>query len=125
METQTNSSFLGSEEAPLIAPTSDEKTLAILSHVLTIVGSFVPPLVIYIIKKDQSKFVTAHALESLNFQLTLIICYIICFVLIFVLIGILLLWALSILALVLIIVATIRAGEGKLYRYPFNFRIIK
>ncbi len=42
-----------------------------------------------------------------------------------VLIGILLLWALAIANLVLVIIATVRANEGKIYRYPFNFRLIK
>jgi uncharacterized Tic20 family protein len=40
-------------------------------------------------------------------------------------IGILLLWVVGIMTLVLVIVATIRASEGKLYRYPFSIRLIK
>ncbi|HPH89781.1 MAG TPA: DUF4870 domain-containing protein, partial [Ferruginibacter sp.] len=80
---------------------------------------------IYLIKKDESAFVREHAKESLNFQITLIIFYIISFILIFVFIGILMMVALGLVALILIIVATIKASEGKLYRYPFNIRLIK
>jgi uncharacterized Tic20 family protein len=39
-------------------------------------------------------------------------------------VGILLLWFLGVYVLVLIIIATIRASEGKLYRYPFCIRFI-
>lgn len=120
MEQQT--SYLGKEEIPLFAPTSDEKTMALLAHVLTLVAGFVAPLVIYLVKKDESPFVTAHAKESLNFQITLFIAIILLFV---TLIGAFIVGIVGILALVLIIVATIKASEGKLYRYPLNIRFIK
>lgn len=116
------SEFLGTEEQPVIPPNSDEKTLAILAHVLTIVAWFLPPLIIYILKNQDSSFVGAHAKESLNFQITLTIVMIILFITI---IGIFLMWIVGIIALILVIVATIRASEGKLYRYPFTWRIIK
>ncbi len=122
--TQQNS-FLGTEEIALIPPTSDEKTMAILSHILTLVAGFIAPLVIYLVKKDESPFATAHAKESLNFQITLFIAYIVCFILMFVLIGILLAVIVGISALVLIIIATIRASEGKLYKYPFSIKFVK
>lgn len=115
-------SYLGEDEQPLIPATQDEKTLAMLAHILTIVSSFIPPLVIYLIKKDESKFVTTHAKESLNFQITMALIAIILFITI---IGIPLLFVLGIVNLVLVIVATIRANDGKIYRYPFNWRIIK
>ena len=115
---------MGNEFTPSTVPTSDEKTLAILAHALALF-SFLGPLIIYLIKKDQSPYVAEHAKESLNFQITVFILAIISAILIIVLIGILLLWAISIANLVLIIVASIKASESKLYRYPFNFRLIK
>jgi uncharacterized protein len=118
-------SFLGTEEQPAYLPTSDEKTLAILSHILTFVGGFIPPLIIFLIKKDESKFVSDHAKESLNFQITLLIGYFIGIVTMIIIIGVLILIFLGIVHLILVIVATIRASEGKIYRYPFNFRLIK
>lgn len=122
MDTQN---LMGEDFTPTSLPSSDEKTMAILSHVLAIFTSFIGPLVIYLVKKDESAFVSAHAKESLNFQITMFISYIISIVLMIVLIGILLIWLLSIANLVLVIVATIKASEGKMYRYPFNFRLIK
>ncbi|MBS1564193.1 MAG: DUF4870 domain-containing protein [Bacteroidetes bacterium] len=115
-------SFLGQEQTPDYMPTQDERTLAILSHILTIVAPILAPLIIFLIKKDESKYVAAHAKESLNYQITLIIIIIALFITI---IGIFLVWLVGLASLVLVIIATIRASENKLYRYPVNFRFIK
>ncbi|MEO6733132.1 MAG: DUF4870 domain-containing protein [Ferruginibacter sp.] len=122
MDTQN---LMGEDFVPTTVPTSDEKTFAVLSHILAIVASFIAPLIIYLIKKDESSYVAEHAKESLNFQITMILLFIVSGILILVLIGILLIWLLSIANLVLIIIATIKASENKLYRYPFNLRLIK
>ena len=124
MELEKNE-ILGQESLPANVPTSDEKTLSLLSHALTIVAWFVAPLIIYLLKKDESNFVSEHAKESLNFQITMFICYIIAGVLVLILIGLLFIWLLGILNLVFVIVASIKAFEGKLYRYPFCIRLIK
>jgi uncharacterized Tic20 family protein len=117
--------LMGEDFIPPVAPTSDEKTLAVLAHILTLVSSILAPLVIYLIKKDDSYFVSEHAKESLNFQITMIILYIISAVLVVILIGILLLWLLWLANLVLVCIACLRASESKIYRYPINFRLIK
>lgn len=119
MDTQN---MMGEESTPLFSPTPDERTMAILSHVLCILVGFLAPLIIYLIKKDESAYVRDHARESLNFQITMAIIYI---VLIITVIGILLIWLAAILNLVFVIIATIKASENKMYRYPFNFRFIK
>ncbi|MGB8193904.1 MAG: DUF4870 domain-containing protein, partial [Chitinophagaceae bacterium] len=68
-------SYLGKDEQPLYTPTSDERTMALLSHILGLVIWIIGPLIIYLVKKDESKFVAEHAKEALNFQITVaIIC---------------------------------------------------
>lgn len=55
--------------------TPDEKMWAMLAHLSALLGNLVglgqiiAPLVIYLVQKDQSKFVAYHALQSLYFQL--------------------------------------------------------
>lgn len=115
-------SLLGTDAQPLVPPTSDEKTMAILSHILTLVAGFIPPLIIYLVKKDDSKFASENAKESLNFQITVMLA---CIVLFITIVGILLLWVVGITALVLVILATIKASEGKMYKYPLTLRLIK
>ena len=119
---QRPQSFLGSDDQPLATPSSEERTMAILSHVLCLVVWLFAPLIIYLVKKDESQFVAAHAKEALNFQITIVIVVI---VLIVTIVVILLLWVLGIVSTVLVIVATIKASENKLYRYPFTIRLIK
>jgi len=110
----------------LYRPGSDDRILAMLSHILAIVPGvgILGPLVIYLVKKDDSPFVAAHARESLNFQITIILGYIIWAILIVVLIGFFMLAVWSILNTVLVIVATIRASEERMYKYPFSLRLI-
>jgi uncharacterized Tic20 family protein len=114
------------EEYPLSTPTSDERTMGILAHILSIVPGvgILGPLVIYLIKKD-SQFVQENAKESLNFQITVYLAAIVSGILTLVLIGIFLLIILGIAEFVLVIIATIKASENKIYRYPFNLRLIK
>ena len=118
-----DNTFLGTETLPDITPTSDEKTMAILSHVLTFVAPILAPLIIYIIKKNESEFVAYHAKESFNFQLTFVL---IILALVFTVLGIIFLgWIVGIYSVVLVIMATVRASEGKLYKYPFSIKFIK
>lgn len=105
--------------------TSEEKTLAILSHLLGLFFSFIPSLVIYLSKKEQSVYVASHAKEALNFQLSVIVYYIISGLLVFIGIGFLLLPVVYFGALVLAIVATIKANDNILYRYPFTIRFMQ
>lgn len=116
------SSILGKDSNPLTPPTSDEKTLGLLAHLITFISSFIGPLIIYLIKKDDSSFVSHHAKESLNFQITM---FLVSIILIISIIGLFFLWLVGIIVLVLVIVATIKASDGKLYRYPLTIRFIK
>jgi uncharacterized Tic20 family protein len=78
-----------------------------------------------LVKKDSSPYATAHAKESLNFQLTMLIAQIISFILWIVIIGIVLSVLLGIANLVLVIIATVKASEGKFYKYPFSIKFVK
>jgi uncharacterized membrane protein len=58
--------------AMLPEPTSDEKTMATLAQVLQIVGSWIAPLIIYLVRRE-SKFVSFHAMQALLWQIVVII----------------------------------------------------
>lgn len=111
--------------APLQTSSGDDNTLGMVAHLLGIFTSFLGPLVLYAVKKDESPYVRHHAAEALNFQLTIIIAMIASLFLILVIIGILLLIVVPITALVLEIVACVRAYQGEWYRYPFNIRFVR
>ena len=107
------------------APSKDDSTMAMLAHLLGIFFGFIPSLVIWLIKKDESPFVAQEACEALNFQITLIIGYAIAGALMIIVIGALLFPALYILNIVFCIIAAVASSKGQAYRYPFALRLIK
>ena len=63
-----------------VAPTtSDERTMAMLAHVLQLVGGWIAPLIIFLVKQD-SRFVRFHALQVLLLQGVYILCWIVAIV---------------------------------------------
>lgn len=50
-----------------LVPTQDECTMATLAHVLQLVGGWIAPLVIFLVKRN-SRFVSFHALQALLLQ---------------------------------------------------------
>ena len=98
---------------------------ALLGVFLHFPGHLLGPLIVWLVKRGDSPEIDAHGKESLNFQISMLIYNVVAGVLCLVLIGFALLLILHILNLVLVIVASIQASEGKLYRYPITIRLIK
>ena len=107
-------------------------TWAILCHATALLGFFVPwaghflgPLIVWLLKRSEYPEIDEHGKESLNFQISMFIYSVAAGILCLVLIGFALLVILHILNLVLVIIASIRASEGRLYRYPLTIRLLK
>jgi uncharacterized protein len=116
------------EQRPL--PADQERQWAMLSHLLSFVAAylflgFVAPLVVLLVFGQRSAFVRANAVESLNFNLSWLLYSIVSVLLFFVGIGILLLIALGIAYVILVVIASIRANNGQLYRYPLTIRLVR
>src|SRR5256714_2024280 len=112
-------------------PSSSVRTWCMLAHASALVGFLVPvaghlvgPLIVWLAKRQDSPEIDAHGKESMNFQISMLIWNCIAAILIVVLIGIPLLILLHILNIIFVIVASIQASEGKLYRYPLTIRLI-
>jgi len=100
-----------------------------LAHLLSFVAAylflgFVAPLIVLLVFGPRSAYVRAHAVESLNFNLTWLLYAIIGVALAFLLIGIPILIALGIAYLVLVIIASVRANNGEFFRYPLTIRFV-
>ena len=106
-------------------PSTDDRNLAMIAHLLGIVSGFIGALIIWLIKKDQSEFVSDQGKEALNFQITMLIAFMVSWILMFVLIGLLLMPLLLIANLVFCILAGVAASKGERYRYPFALRLVK
>ena len=115
--------------APSGSAPQDQRTLALIAHLLGIITWFVGPLIIWLISKDDSNkgFVTDQAKEALNFQITLTLAYVVAFILTVVSLGLLffvptLVWIAN---LVFCILGGLKANNGEASRYPFAWRLIK
>ncbi|MFZ4583918.1 MAG: DUF4870 domain-containing protein [Acidimicrobiia bacterium] len=115
-------------------PTSDEKTMALIAQAGPIVVGFWAPLIIFLIKKDESAFVRENAVESLNFSITWGIAAIGLWVFSFILAAVTngigglvycLICPLWIAAVVFHIIAAVAVNKGESYKYPINLRLIK
>jgi hypothetical protein len=109
-----------------------EKTMAMLCHlsalaglVIPWVGSVVGPLVVWLIKKDESGLVDEHGKKALNFQISMLIYTVVAGALCFVVIGIPILFGLGIFNLVMIIMNSIKANKGEAVSYPLAITFIK
>lgn len=105
-------------------PGTDDTSMAMLSHLLGLLISWVGPLIIYLMKKDESPYVRDQAAEALNFQITMFIGYLVAGLLTIVLIGLLLLPVVWIVSLIFQVQAAIATNRGQNYRYPINIRLI-
>ena len=103
--------------------------MGLIAHLSGIITGFIGPLVIWLINKDKADkgCITGQAKEALNFQITVILAMIVAIILTIVSLGLLffLPMVVGVAALVLCILAGIKANEGVDYRYPFAIRLIK
>ena len=122
------------ETIPPNAPASSasHRTACVLCHASALLGIFFHflghifgPLIVWLSKRHEGAEVDAHGKESLNFRLTWLIYDAVAFILCFLLIGIPILILLWVANIVLVIIASIKASEGQLYRYPLTIRFIK
>ncbi len=104
---------------------NDERNLGMLCHLLGIFTGFLGPLILWLVKKDESSFLDDQGKEALNFQITLMLGYLISGVLTAVLIGFLMIPVLLIAGVVFCIIAGIKASQGERYRYPLTLRLLK
>lgn len=109
----------------------NENTLGILCHLLALAGLAVPfgnilgPLILWLLKRADSPYLEAAGKEAVNFNISWMIYMAIAAFTILMLIGFLLLPLVCIAWLILVIVASIKASEGRIYRYPLTIRLIK
>jgi hypothetical protein len=125
------------------SPSAEERKWATFAHLSALVGAlltsgwggsigfFVGPLIIWLMKREEMPFVNDQGKEALNFGITVSIA---CFVLLLLTIMSLgigavltipLFLVIGIGALVLVVMAAIKANEGVAYRYPFSLRLVK
>jgi uncharacterized protein len=123
---------------PAAAPSST-RVWEVLCHLSSLVGllgvpfgNILAPLIVWLLKRHESLGVDAHGKESLNFHISWTIYGMIigavAAILWIVLIGLAFIPVLIIgwiAMIVLTIIASVKASNGELYRYPLTIRFLK
>ncbi|MFI6816549.1 DUF1707 and DUF4870 domain-containing protein [Nonomuraea sp. NPDC050328] len=105
------------------APESNERLGAAAAHGLAVVGlPIVGPLLLLLTAGKTSPYIRHHALESLNFHLTVIGAT---FLLPFTVVGVILIPVIWVAAFVLAIAGSISALSEGPFRYPMTLRLVK
>lgn len=119
----------------------EARTWGILCHVASIGGFLVPfgnilgPLIIWLIKKEEDPYIDAQGKESLNFQISITIYWTILFLLFIIAalilrnFSVLLVWlallGFVVTVVILVILGSVQASKGNIYRYPFTIRFLR
>ena len=90
---------------------------------LSLLPTFLVPLIIWLMKKEESSFIDHHGKEALNFQITMMIGHVVGGALICVTLGVVNM-AVWVLTLVFCIIAGMAANRGEKYTYPLTIRFI-
>ena len=109
--------------------TAEEKTWGGAAHWSALVASlvalaFLGPLIVLLVKGNESPYVRAQAVESLNFQITMAIAGIVAAFSLLLLIGFILLPIVGIWWLVFTIIGSVKSSNGEMYRYPATIRLV-
>lgn len=108
-------SLVGSQES---------RNIAALTWVGSLFFSFIPSLIVYIIKKDDL-YLQSQAKEALNWSITAILGYVTSLILMFVLVGALVFPVVAICHLAFCIMGAISTSKGNAFRAPFAVRLVR
>ena len=117
-------------EKPPYVPTEDERMWGLIAHLSGLLASllgglsFLGPLIVWLVKKDQSPFVADQAKEALNFQIAVFIALLISGIATLACVGFILLPVVIIGSIVYAVIGAMEANKGVYYRYPYTFRLI-
>ena len=115
----------GPGSASYWSASQDDRSLSVLTHLGALLVSALVPLIMFLVKKDESPFVREQARQSLNLQITVLIAATVSGLLTVVIIGFILLPLVVIASWVLQIIATVKAYGGEVYRMPFTFEFVR
>lgn len=98
----------------------DERMWAMLAHIGAVVLGFIAPLIVLLVQGEKSPFTRANAVESLNFQISLLIVGIPLTIITCGLGAVI-----FVVGIVFEIIGGIKANGGEEYRYPVALRLVK
>ncbi|KRG08134.1 DUF4870 domain-containing protein [Staphylococcus sp. NAM3COL9] len=104
---------------------SDDRLMGTLIYILSFFTLLIAPLIIWLIKREDSPFVDKVGKNYLNFLLSYMIWSIVASIAMFIIIGFILLPIIAILNFIFTIVAAVKAYNGEDYLPPLSIRFFK
>jgi uncharacterized Tic20 family protein len=117
------------EENKVLSET--ERNWAMLCHLSAFAGFFFPfggiigPLICWLSRRDDSAWVNINGKNSLNFQLSMLLYIVLAIPLCFIILGIPIIIVLGTMKVICIIIASVKAAKGELFRYPMAIPFIQ
>ncbi len=111
-------------------PNQDIRSWAMLAHLSALSGYLIPfghvigPIIIWSFKREADPFIDTQGKEAINFQISITVYAVILGVLSILLIGLILLPVLFLVHLIFIVIASVKANQGEVYRYPLTIRFV-
>jgi len=96
-----------------------------LLHLSGIFVMFIPPLIIWIWKKEELKEYEDHFKVVMNFQISMLIYIMASLFLVLIVVGIILLPLIGIFATAVVIYNSVKVINGEAYHYPFTIKILR
>lgn len=102
--------------------TSNDRIFAALIFGISYFTAFIGPIVIWLLKREESPLVDHYGKEYINYLISYAIYGFAGFILIFLAIGLVILPILGVASVIFTIIAIVKALDGEYYRIPFVIR---
>lgn len=115
----------------IIELSESERNWAMLCHLSAFAGFFFPfggiigPLICWLTRKDESRWVNQNGRASINFQLSMLLYIVLAAPLCIILVGIPIVIFLVTLKVICIIIASVKASKGEEFRYPLSIPFLQ
>jgi uncharacterized protein len=117
------------EENKVLSET--ERNWAMFCHLSSFAGFFFPfggvigPLICWLTRRDESSWVDMNGKASLNFQLSMLLYMVLAIPLCFIIVGIPIVIMIGFLKVICVIIASVKAPKGEIFRYPLVIPFIQ
>lgn len=88
-------------------------------------GGVIGPLICWLSKRDESVWINLNGRNALNFNLSILLYSVLAIPLCFIIIGIPIIMALATIKIICIIIASVKASKGQLFKYPLSIPFIQ
>jgi len=104
----------------------EEMGWGLFCHASFLIGlGVIVPWLVYRNQEDKQSPLGRHALEALNYHITIYFYLVLCVAMIPILVGLFLLFGLMVTAIGICLIAILRAWQGATVHYPLCMRLIK